>query len=106
MPNRARSKASGAARPQATAQELAVAAFEFIAGEPRRLGRFLEMTGIAIESIREASRDSDFLAGVLDHICEDEPLLLAFCREIGVNPDEVVRARAVLSGAPLERDAP
>jgi len=109
MPNRARSKASGAAlaRQQgARAQELAVAAFEFIAGEPRRLGRFLEMTGIAIESIREASRDSDFLAGVLDHICEDEPLLLAFCREIGVNPDAVVRARAVLSGAPWERDAP
>jgi hypothetical protein len=108
MTNRAKSKASATAVAcqQARAQELAVAAFEFIAAAPRRLGRFLEMTGIAIESIREAGRDSDFLAGVLDHMSEDESLLLAFCTEIGVNPDEVVRARAIFSGAAWERDIP
>src|SRR5260370_28242651 len=90
----------------AKAQEVAVAAFGFIAAEPRRLGRFLEMTGIALESIREATRQTHFLAGVLDHISDDEPLLLAFAAQTGIDPNEVVRARTVLAGHCWERDTP
>jgi hypothetical protein len=88
------------------AQELAVAALEFIASEPRRLARFLDMTGIALESIRAASEGSNFLAGVLDHLSDDEALLLAFCERAGIAPQEMARARAVFSGEPWERDSP
>src|SRR5271166_5652930 len=94
----------GAEQEQARALDVAVAAFGFIAAEPRRLGRFLEMTGIALESMREAARQTHFLAGVLDHIGEDEPLLLAFAAQNEIDPNEITRARAVLSGHGRERD--
>ena len=100
-----RSNAGTAARQRASADQLAVAAFEFIAAEPRRLVRFLDMTGIAPESIRKASREANFLAGVLDHLSEDEALLVAFCAQAGIDPNEVVRARAVLGGARHDCDS-
>ena len=95
-----------AAHRHAHAQEFAVAALEFIASEPRRLARFLDMTGIALESVGAASEEANFLAGVLDHLSDDESLLLTFCKQAGVAPQEIVRARVVLGGAPLERDTP
>jgi hypothetical protein len=108
MGTRAGSKDSAAlsSRQKAQARELAVAAFEYIAQEPRRLARFLDLTGIALESIREASREANFLAGVLDHVSEDEALLLAFCEQSCIDPQEVVRARAILSGTAWEQAAP
>jgi hypothetical protein len=108
LANRGRSENSrlAAKQAQATAQDLAVAVLRFIAAEPRRLGRFLEMTGIAPESIREAARETQFLAGVLDHISDDEPLLLDFAAQAGIDPKEVIRACAILSGHCRERDTP
>jgi hypothetical protein len=102
--DRSQCREPGAKQQQGRAQDLAVAAFVFIAAEPRRLRRFLEMTGIALESVREAARQRHFLAGVLDHIGEDEPLLLAFAAQNGIDPNEVMRARAILSGRCLEHD--
>ena len=71
---------------RAEAEDLAIAALGFIAGEPERLGRFLAMTGIGPDSIRAAAREPRFLLGVLDHLAADEPLLLAFAAENGIRP--------------------
>src|ERR1700681_4639390 len=83
---------------QAGAEECALAAVSSTAAEPDRLGRFLAMTGIGPESIREAAREPRFLAGVLDHIAGDERLLLAFAAENEVDPDHVMLARDLLIG--------
>jgi hypothetical protein len=91
---------------KAAAETLAVAALTFIAAEQERLGRFLALTGIAPQSIRDASREGDFLAGVLDHIAGDERLLLAFAEETETDPNDVVRARDVLCGRHWERELP
>ena len=91
---------------EAAAQELAIAALGFIAAEPERLSRFLAITGIGPESIRQAAGESHFLAGVLDHVADDERLLLAFATEQGVDANEVMRARATLAGGDWERDTP
>lgn len=88
------------------AATLAIAALNFIAGEPERLGRFLALSGIGPESIRTAAQDPDFLAGVLDHVCGDETLLVAFAEQTDIDPDEVMRAREVLAGPGWERDIP
>jgi uncharacterized protein DUF3572 len=88
------------------AQGLAIAALGFIAAEPERLGRFLAVTGIGPESIRQAAGEPHFLAGVLDHVAEDESLLLAFAAQQGIDPNEVMRARATLAGGRWERDTP
>jgi hypothetical protein len=91
---------------QAAAQELAIAALSFIAAEPDRLGRFLAMTGIGPESIRDAAREPRFLAGVLDHVAGDERLLLAFAADNEVDPEHVMVARDLLVGGRWERDGP
>ena len=55
--------------------------------------------------ICKAAADPAFLAGVLDHVAGDEPLLLAVAENTGVKPEAVMRAHAALSGR-HERDVP
>lgn len=101
---RFRDRKSGAARRE-QAEALAVAALSFLASEPEQLGRFLAVTGIGPERIREAARDRGFLAGVLDHFAGDEALLVAFSAQAGIDPAEIERARAAIGGV-WERDLP
>jgi Protein of unknown function (DUF3572) len=96
-------KPAGIAREYA--ETLAIAALSFLAEEPERLGVFLSLTGIGPEAVREAAREPDFLAGVLDHVLSDETLLLAFADGAGLNPADVARARQALGGT-WERDVP
>src|SRR5262249_17696407 len=91
---------------QAAAEDLAIAALGFIAGEPERLGRFLAMTGIGPDSIRAAARDLQFLLGVLDHLAADEPLLLAFAAENAIDPGGGIKAGDIMAGRRGERDTP
>jgi hypothetical protein len=91
---------------RARADELAVAAFEFLAGDPARIARFFDMTGLTIDTIRTAAQEPRFFAGVLDYVISDEPLLLAFSRERGVDPNETVAARDILMQDSRERDTP
>jgi Protein of unknown function (DUF3572) len=86
------------------AEILAVQALAFIA-EDNRLASFISSTGIAAPAIREAARDPDFLAGVLEHMLGDETLLIAFADSAGIDPAGVARARQVL-GKVWERDLP
>ena len=53
---------------------LAVQALAFIAEDDTRLGGFIASTGIAVQSIRDAACEPNFLAGVLEHILADENL--------------------------------
>jgi hypothetical protein len=96
---------SGSDRHQSTAPQLrdaagaiAIAALSFIAQDSERLARFLALSGIGPDSIREAAREPDFLAGVLDHLAGDETLLLAFAEQENIAPTEITRARDVLAG--------
>jgi hypothetical protein len=88
------------------AEKLAISALSYLAGEPERLGAFLAATGIGPEMIRKAAADPAFLAGVLDHVCGDEPLLLAVAEHAGIAPPDVEHAQAVLSGRPWQREVP
>jgi hypothetical protein len=87
------------------AASLAIAALGFLAADEERLGRFLALTGLGPESLRSAAGQPDFLAGVLTHLMEDEPLLLAFAAEAGQRPERVARAQAVLAGPPGDTGA-
>jgi hypothetical protein len=95
---RSRGRGSSAEQRHAAAEELAIAALGF--------GRFLAVTGIGPQSIREAAREPHFLAAVLDHVASDERLLLAFAAETEIDPSDVIPARDALSGGPWERDTP
>jgi hypothetical protein len=88
------------------ARALAVQALAFLAAEPERLGRFLTMTGIGPADLRAAAGEPDFLAGVLEHVMGDEPLLVAFAEHAEVKPVHVMRAAAALGTGVWERDVP
>ena len=77
-----------------------------MAGDPERLGAFLAATGIGPEMIRKAAAEPSFLAGVLDHVCGDEALLIAVAEHTGVTPQEMEHAQAVLGGRPWQREVP
>ncbi len=90
---------------KAVAEELAIQALSFIAGDGERLGRFLAETGIGPAEIRAASGEPGFLVGVLDHLAADERLLTAFAAEAGIDPSAVGKAIAALGGH-WERESP
>jgi len=88
------------------AETLAIQALSFIASDPERLGTFLAISGIGPDQIRTAATEPGFLTGVLDHVASDESLLVAFARDAGIKPEEVMRARGALGGADWEREVP
>lgn len=79
-------------------EELAIAALHFLAEDAERLGRFLALTGIDPGSIRAAAGEPHFLASVLEHLLNDEALLMAFAANNRLAPEAVARAHARLGG--------
>jgi uncharacterized protein DUF3572 len=75
-----------------SAEEIAVAALGFVAADPAQLTRFLSITGIEPQAIREAAREPGFLAGVLQFIIAHEPTLIAFAESAGIEPASVAQA--------------
>jgi hypothetical protein len=94
------------AKPGVDAEKIAIQALFFLAADEARLGRFLAVTGIGPAEIRAAAREPRFLAGVLDHLADDESAMLAFSQETGIPPEQIANARDMLSGLPIERDIP
>jgi len=83
------------------AEDLAIQALAFVAGDPELLPRFLAITGIEAHSIRTAAREPGFLAGVLQFILAHEPTLVRFAEETGMPPAAVGKA---LRALPLGND--
>jgi Protein of unknown function (DUF3572) len=77
---------------RASAEDIAVAALGFVAADPALLTRFLSITGIEAQAIREAAREPGFLAGVLQFIIAHEPTLIAFAERAGIEPASVAQA--------------
>ena len=91
---------------QTAAETMAAQALSFIASDPDRLGLFLASTGIGPGDIRAAAREPLFLAGVLDHLANNESVMLAFAAETGLDPADILSARETLAGRNWERDTP
>lgn len=84
------------------AQEIATEALIRLARDPELVGRFLAVSGIGPESIRDAAEEPGFLAGVLEFYMGDEALLLAFCENAGLRPTMIAAARFALAGDPAD----
>ena len=56
------------------------------------------MSGLGPQSLRAAAGSPGFLAAVLEHVANDEALLIAFAAEQGIDPAEIDRARRALAG--------
>jgi hypothetical protein len=84
------------------AEAIAVDALAFLAGNPAELGRFLALSGIGPETLRQAAAEPGFLAGVLDHIMTDDSLLLAFAGQQGLDARAIAAAARRLRSGPDE----
>jgi Protein of unknown function (DUF3572) len=84
------------------AELVAVSAFAFVAGDPERLARFLAITGLRPETIRQAAASPGFYGAVLDHVAADEQLLLALAGALGTKPERIMQARHTLAPSDFE----
>jgi len=80
------------------AEALAIEALSFIAGNETLLERFLSISGIAPETLRQAAQSRGFLAGVLSFLLAHEPDLLEFCAQAKHPPESIAKAFAKLPG--------
>ncbi len=83
------------------AETIALQALAFLAGDEQALGGFLQLSGLGMDELRAAAGNPEILAGVLDHVLQDEAMLLAFCETAGLRPEEPARARAHLPGGDI-----
>ncbi|WP_417688915.1 DUF3572 domain-containing protein [Roseibium sp.] len=84
------------------AQEIATDALIHLTRDPEQVGRFLAVSGIGPESIRDAAEEPGFLAGVLEFYMADEAMLLAYCENSGIRPTMIAMARFALAGDPAD----
>ena len=79
---------------------LAGEALGFLAADPERLRRFLDITGLSVATLRQAAAAPGFAASLLDYIAADERCLMAFAAESGRSPAELERMRLALAEPP------
>lgn len=79
------------------AAAIALQGLTFLASDPGRLGRFLTLTGLGPQDIRQQAATSGFQIAVIDYLMADESLLLVFCDELAIRADRLRAAQMVLS---------
>ncbi|RMF08085.1 MAG: DUF3572 family protein [Alphaproteobacteria bacterium] len=68
------------------AETTALRAVAFIVADEAARAGLLRMTGIGPDNLRHGLDDPAVLAGVLEFLLANEPRLLSFCRENGLDP--------------------
>nr|WP_076071998.1 DUF3572 domain-containing protein [Sphingomonas montana] len=79
------------------AAALALNALVWTLGEPSRADRLLALTGLDPTDLRTRANDPAVLGAVLGFLESHEPDLIACAEDLGVAPDRLVRANALLS---------
>ena len=79
------------------AETIGLAALAFLAEDGVRLNSFLSSTGLSLGQLRDEAAAPHTLLAVLEHLAEDESLLLVFAAGAGCAPEAIARARAVLA---------
>ena len=78
---------------------LALAALAAMLTDERRARRFLELTGIGTDDLRDRIGQPALLCALLRFLEAHEPDLLSVSEQIGVKPDALVAARRTLEEA-------
>jgi hypothetical protein len=84
------------------AETLAVAAFSAITGDEERMSRFMAISGLRPDTIRQAAASPRFFAAILEYVVSDEPLLIALAAELSVKPERLMGAHLALSPSEFE----
>lgn len=81
------------------AETLALKILAFLAGDAEGLGRFLALSGLGPQDLRERVNDPLLLAAVIDFVLGDDKLVTAFSKDEGIDPRTIHQARQALPGA-------
>ena len=65
--------------------------------DERRANRFLDLTGLTPDQMRERIESPELQLSVLDFLCAHEPDLLGAAEALGVRPADIAAARERLS---------
>ena len=76
---------------------LALAALCWILEDQDRAERFLSLTGLELETLRQGLGDSGVLGAVLDFLSNHEPDLLRASEALAVAPEELISASKELT---------
>ncbi len=81
------------------AQTLALKALTHLAGDGDNLLRFLRISGLEPDDLRQRAGDPELLAAVIDFLLSDEALCTGFSAAEGIDPRMLHAARRALPGA-------
>ena len=84
------------------AETLALKVLAFLAADSDALSRFIGLSGIHPQELRERADDPLILAAVLDFVLGDDKLLLRFAQDEGVAPKIIHEARRAFPGSAPE----
>jgi hypothetical protein len=83
------------------AETLALKALAHLAAEPDALLRFLTLSGLTLEDLRERAADPELLAAVMDFLLAEDALSSSFAGTEDLRPEELHAIRRALPGAAL-----
>lgn len=83
------------------AELTALKALYFISKDEDEAVRFFDVTGLNPADTKEALKIPGFLASIIDYLMQDEKLLLAFCKDEDVKPENIAKYHTLLEEAPL-----
>lgn len=68
-------------------------ALAWILADEARAQRFLDLTGLTPDGLRQGLEQAEVQAAVLDFLCGHEPDLIAAAEALGVAPEAIAAAR-------------
>lgn len=80
---------SESANPRAS--ELADACLAFLAEHPEELMAFMQVAGLDPVALRRSVGSPDLQRGLVDYFAANEPILLAFCANAGITPEQFMQ---------------
>ena len=80
-----------------SAEAIALQALSFLAEDPARFLRFLALTGLEPDQVRARAGTPQQSLAVLEHLAEDESLLLVFAASRAVAPQNIGLAISLLA---------
>lgn len=84
------------------AETLALLALAHVVGDEALLPRFLALSGVGTDELRDRAQDPVLLGAVLDFLLAHEPDLVAFAAAQDLPPTAIARARRALPGGTVD----
>ncbi|MEM9279934.1 MAG: DUF3572 domain-containing protein [Pseudomonadota bacterium] len=79
-----------------TASDMAISGLQFIAGDNEQLSRFVALSGVSPDEMRNMAQTPEFMIAILDYFLGDEPTLLAFAASAAIDPADIPKAKFAL----------